>query len=60
MAESQNPARHQRGILKRAKPKINTTGAVGAEGNQELFIFKKREDGKWGIARYGFSTTNPA
>jgi uncharacterized protein (TIGR02246 family) len=40
--------------------KINATGAMGAEGNQELFIFKKGEDGKWRIARYSFSTTNPA
>jgi hypothetical protein len=39
--------------------KINATGAVGAEGNQELFIFKKETDGKWRIARYSFSTTNP-
>jgi uncharacterized protein (TIGR02246 family) len=39
--------------------KINATGAVGAEGNQELFIFKKGVDGKWRIARYSFSTTNP-
>jgi uncharacterized protein (TIGR02246 family) len=39
--------------------KINATGVVGAEGNQELFIFKKAADGKWRIARYSFSTTNP-
>ena len=39
--------------------KINATGAVGAEGNQELFIFKKGTDGQWRIARYSFSTTNP-
>jgi uncharacterized protein (TIGR02246 family) len=39
--------------------KINATGAVGHEGNQELFIFKKGEDGNWRIARYSFSTTNP-
>jgi uncharacterized protein (TIGR02246 family) len=39
--------------------KINATGAAGAEGNQELFIFKKGTDGKWRIARYSFSTTNP-
>ena len=38
---------------------INDTGATSAEGNQELFIFKKDEDGKWRIARYSFSTTNP-
>jgi uncharacterized protein (TIGR02246 family) len=39
--------------------KINATGVVSAEGNQELFIFKKGTDGKWRIARYSFSTTNP-
>jgi uncharacterized protein (TIGR02246 family) len=39
--------------------KINATGAVPAEGNQELFIFKKDTDGQWRIARYSFSTTNP-
>jgi uncharacterized protein (TIGR02246 family) len=39
--------------------KINATGAVSAEGNQELFIFKKDADRKWRIARYSFSTTNP-
>jgi uncharacterized protein (TIGR02246 family) len=40
--------------------KVNATGAVSAEGNQELFIFNKGDDGKWRIARYSFSTTNPA
>jgi uncharacterized protein (TIGR02246 family) len=30
-----------------------------AEANQELFIFKKGDDGKWLIARYSFSPTNP-
>jgi uncharacterized protein (TIGR02246 family) len=39
--------------------KINASGAVGAEGNQELFIFNKGSGGKWRIARYSFSTTNP-
>ena len=39
--------------------KINKTGAVSPEGNQELFIFKKAADGKWRIARYSFSSTNP-
>jgi uncharacterized protein (TIGR02246 family) len=39
---------------------INATGAVSREANQELFIFKKGDDGKWRIARYSFSTTNPA
>ncbi|MDQ2945577.1 MAG: SgcJ/EcaC family oxidoreductase [Acidobacteriota bacterium] len=35
------------------------TGATSAEGNQELFIFKKETDGAWKIARYSFSSTNP-
>ena len=39
--------------------KINKTGAVSPEGNQELFIFNKGGDGKWRIARYSFSSTNP-
>jgi uncharacterized protein (TIGR02246 family) len=39
--------------------KINATGAISPEGNQELFIFKKGGDGTWRIARYSFSTTNP-
>jgi uncharacterized protein (TIGR02246 family) len=39
--------------------KINATGAASPEGNQELFIFKKGDDGMWRIARYSFSTTNP-
>jgi uncharacterized protein (TIGR02246 family) len=39
--------------------KINATAATSPEGNQELFIFKKEADGKWRIARYSFSTTNP-
>lgn len=39
--------------------KINSTGTVGHEGNQELFIFKKGADGRWRIARYSFSTTDP-
>jgi hypothetical protein len=41
----------QRFIIRRAR----TT----AESNQELFIFKKGDDGKWRIARYTFSPTNP-
>ncbi|HTV36946.1 MAG TPA: SgcJ/EcaC family oxidoreductase [Xanthobacteraceae bacterium] len=40
--------------------KINATGATSSEANQELFIFRKSDDGKWRIARYSFSTTNPA
>ena len=39
--------------------KINKTGAVSPEGNQELFIFKKAAGGKWRIARYSFSSTSP-
>ena len=39
--------------------KINKTGAVSPEGNQELFIFSKGAEGKWRIARYSFSSTNP-
>jgi uncharacterized protein (TIGR02246 family) len=38
---------------------VHATGATSAEGNQELFIFKKGIDGAWKIARYCFSTTNP-
>jgi uncharacterized protein (TIGR02246 family) len=39
--------------------KVNATGAMSAEGNQELFIFRRGADGKWRIARYSFSTTTP-
>jgi uncharacterized protein (TIGR02246 family) len=38
---------------------VNATGAKSAEANQELFIFKKGVDGRWKIARYSFSSTNP-
>jgi len=38
--------------------KINATGKTGPEANQELFLLRKGEDGKWRIARYIFSTTN--
>jgi uncharacterized protein (TIGR02246 family) len=38
---------------------INKTGVLSPEGNQELFIFNKGVDGKWRIARYSFSSTNP-
>ncbi len=38
---------------------INATGKKVAEGNQELFVLQKMDDGKWKIARYSFSTTNP-
>jgi uncharacterized protein (TIGR02246 family) len=39
--------------------KVNSTGAMSAEGNQELFILHKGADGAWKIARYSFSSTNP-
>ena len=39
--------------------RINATGAQSSEANQELFIFHKRDDGIWKIARYSFSPTNP-
>jgi hypothetical protein len=40
--------------------KVNASGATSTEANQELFIFKNGGDGGWRIARYSFSTTNPA
>jgi ketosteroid isomerase-like protein len=36
----------------------NATGAMSAEGTQELFVFKK-DDGAWKIARYSFSPKSP-
>ncbi|MEW6339235.1 MAG: SgcJ/EcaC family oxidoreductase [Paraburkholderia sp.] len=39
--------------------KIHATGASKAEANQELFLFRKA-GGTWKIARYAFSTINPA
>jgi uncharacterized protein (TIGR02246 family) len=36
----------------------HATGNKSAEGNQELFIFKKEQDSAWKIARYSFSPTN--
>jgi|SRR6516225_4594281 uncharacterized protein (TIGR02246 family) len=38
---------------------VHATGQTSAEGNQELFIFRKGSDGTWKIARYCFCTTNP-
>jgi uncharacterized protein (TIGR02246 family) len=38
---------------------VHATGAKAAEGNQELFIFKRGADDAWKIARYSFSPTNP-
>jgi uncharacterized protein (TIGR02246 family) len=37
----------------------HSTGKTTAEANQELFLFKKGDDGSWRIARYSFSPTNP-
>ena len=37
----------------------HSTGKTTAEANQELFIFRKSDDGRWRIARYSFSPTNP-
>lgn len=37
----------------------HSTGKITSEANQELFIFRKGEDGSWKIARYSFSPTNP-
>ena len=37
----------------------HSTGKTTAEANQELFLFKKGDDGHWRIARYSFSPTNP-
>lgn len=39
--------------------KVNATGESSPEANQELFVLQKI-DGNWKIARYCFSTTNPA
>jgi uncharacterized protein (TIGR02246 family) len=39
--------------------KVKATGDGGAEANQELFVFQKINDA-WKIARYCFSTTDPA
>jgi uncharacterized protein (TIGR02246 family) len=37
----------------------HSTGRTTQEANQELFIFRKGDDGEWRIARYSFSPTNP-
>lgn len=34
-------------------------GRKSSEGSQELFIFRKDQDGAWKIACYSFSPTNP-
>jgi hypothetical protein len=36
-----------------------TMADLKIKANQELFIFRKGEDGQWRIARYSFSPTNP-
>lgn len=36
-----------------------STGQTTSEANQELFILRKGGDGRWRIARYSFSPTNP-
>lgn len=38
---------------------VNATGMSAPEGNQELFLFRRVDRGRWAIARYIFSTTNP-
>lgn len=37
----------------------HATGSTSKEANQELFIFHREDDGKFKIARYSFSATNP-
>jgi uncharacterized protein (TIGR02246 family) len=37
----------------------HATGKTSAEGNQELFLFRRAKDGRFKIARYSFSPTNP-
>lgn len=37
----------------------HSTGKTTSEANQELFVLEKGHDGKWRIARYSFSPTNP-
>ena len=36
-----------------------STHTTTGEANQELFIFNKAGDGRWRIARYSFSPSNP-
>ena len=36
-----------------------SSGLTTAEANQELFLLQKSGDGRWRIARYSFSPTNP-
>ena len=37
----------------------HATGRTVSEANQELFVMRKGDDGRWRIARYSFSPTNP-
>ncbi|WP_165359717.1 YybH family protein [Lichenibacterium minor] len=37
----------------------HSTGKTVSEANQELFVMHKGADGRWRIARYSFSPTNP-
>lgn len=37
----------------------HSTGKTTSEANQELFIFRTGDDGKWLIARYSFSPIHP-
>lgn len=46
---------HSAGTVKRL-----ATGGGGPEANQELFVLKRSEAGQWRIARYAFSSTQPA
>lgn len=36
-----------------------STGRTTTEANQELFVLHKGDGGRWRIARYSFSPTNP-
>jgi len=45
---------HSAGVTRHA-----STGKTTSERNQELFILRKGDDGKWRIARYSFSPINP-
>jgi len=38
---------------------INATGDKFEKGHQELFLYEKNNNGKWKIARYSFSSTDP-
>ena len=56
------PMSPERAIIRTNSTGTNTVAASrkqGAEANQQLSIFHKSSDGKWMIARYSFSLTNP-